>query len=158
RSTEFSELCKLAPVIEAWAKDRHRTPLLMGAEELRRSADVFSIELLDMREKYRVLWGEDGLSGLAISTRFHRVQVEYELREKTILVRQGLIATAGNEARMWELLRRSVPAFATLFRHALVELGEPAPASKREAVQNLAAKVGFDPAAFLQLLDSREMK
>jgi predicted nucleotidyltransferase len=156
--TSFGQLGKLAPAVESWAAQKNRIPLMMGMEELRRSADVFSIELLDMQHSYRVLFGEDVLSTLVIPTRFHRVQLEYELREKVILLRQGLIAAAGNEARMWELLLRSLPAFATLFRHALLELGEPPTASKREAVQKLAARVGFDASAFLQLLDVRERK
>jgi hypothetical protein len=130
----------------------------MGMEELKRSADVFSIELLDMRESYRVLWGEDVLSTFVVPVKLHRVQLEYELREKTILLRQGLLLAAGNASAFWELLLRSLPAFATLFRHALLELGEPANLSKREAVQKLADKVGFDPGAFLQLLDIREHK
>ena len=156
--TSFEHLGKLALPIESWTKEKNRTPLVMGMDELRRSADVFSIELLDMQTSYRVLWGEDLLRTLVIPTRFHRVQLEYELREKVILLRQGLLSAGGNEARMWELLLQSLPAFATLFRHALLEIGEPASSSKREAVQNLAAKVGFDPSAFLQLLDIREHK
>jgi predicted nucleotidyltransferase len=156
--TSFEHLGKLALPIESWTKEKNRTPLVMGMDELRRSADVFSIELLDMQTSYRVLWGEDLLRTLVIPTRFHRVQLEYELREKVILLRQGLLSAARNEARMWELLLHSLPAFATLFRHALLEIGEPASSSKREAVQNLAAKVGFDASAFLQLLDIREHK
>jgi predicted nucleotidyltransferase len=156
--TSFGPLARLTPAIKDWCNQKNRTPLVMGLEELRRSADVFSIELMDMKQRYRVLWGEDVLSTLIIPTRFHRVQLEYELREKVILLRQGLIGVAGDESRMWELLLRSLPAFATLFRHALLELGEPPTASKREAVQKLAAKVGFDSSAFLQLLDIREHK
>lgn len=157
RDTSFAELTKIAPVVEAWTKNNQRTPLLMGIEELKRAADVFSIELLDMQHSYKVLWGEDVLRTLAIPMRFHRVQLEYELREKTILLRQGLIAAAGNPQRMWQLLQRSLPSFATLFRHALIELGEPA-ASKMEAVRKLAAKVGVELSATLQLLEIRERK
>jgi predicted nucleotidyltransferase len=156
--TSFVELRKVGPPVEWWTKNGNRTPLLMGAAELTRAADVFSIELLDMQQSYKVLWGEDLLKTLEIPKRFHRVQVEYELREKTILLRQGLLAAAGNSKMMWEILLRSLPGFATLFRHALIELGGPAAASKREAVQKLAAKVGFEPAAFLRLLDVRENK
>lgn len=158
RETSFAHLRQLTPAIEAWTKANNRPPLLMAMEELRRSADVFSIELLDMQSSYRVLWGDDVLASLVIPTRFHRVQLEYELREKVILLRQGLIAAAGDETRMWEQLLRSLPAFTTLFRHALLELGEPATSSKREAVQKLAEKVGFDSSAFLQLLDIRQHK
>jgi len=158
RETSFASLQALAPAVKWWTEQKHRTPLVMGVEELRRSADVFSIELLDMREGYRVLWGEDVLGTLVVPVKLHRVQLEYELREKTILLRQGLLLAAGNASAIWELLLRSLPAFATLFRHALIELGEPVTVSKREAVQKLADKVGFDPGAFLQLIDIRERK
>jgi predicted nucleotidyltransferase len=158
RETSFASLQTLAPAVGWWRAQKNRAPLVMGMEELRRSADVFSIELLDMRESYRVLWGEDVLSTLVVPVKLHRVQLEYELREKTILLRQGLLLAAGNASAIWALLLRSLPAFATLFRHALLELGEPATVSKREVVQKLAAKVGCDPGAFLHLLDVREHK
>ncbi len=155
--TSFGAIAALAPVVEWWGKQKHHAPLLMTAEELRRGADVFSIEFLDMRENYRVLWGEDLLKGLEIPMKFHRAQVEYELREKTILLRQRLLVLAKDEGAKWELLVRSVGAFGTLARHALIALGETK-ASKREAVQKLAAKAGFDDSAFLQLFDLRERK
>lgn len=156
--TSYPELTKLRTVIDWWTKEKNRPPLLMGMDELRRAADVFSIELLDMQQSYKVLAGEDVLKTLVIPTRFHRVQLEYELREKTILLRQGLMAGGGNSQRLMELLLRSLPGFATLFRHALLELGQPAAKSKREAVEKLAAEVGFDPTAFVQVLDIRENK
>jgi predicted nucleotidyltransferase len=156
--TSFAAIAGLAPVVEWWGKQKHHPPLLMTAEELRRGADVFSIEFLDMQQNYRVLWGEDLLKGLEIPMKFHRAQVEYELREKTILLRQRLLVVAGDEGAKRELLMRSVPAFATLARHALIAMGEPAATSKREAVEKLAAKAGFDAGAFLQLFDLRERK
>ena len=88
----------------------------------------------------------------------HRAQVEYELREKLILLRQRLLQAAGNNRDLWDLLLGSVSAFATLFRHALLALGEASPTSKREAIQALATQIQFDPSAFLQLLDIRERK
>jgi predicted nucleotidyltransferase len=158
RETSFAAIESLAPAIEWWGKQKHRMPLLMGAEEIRRSADVFSIEFLDMRRNYRVLWGEDVLKTLEIPMRLHRVQVEYELREKTILLRQRLLMVAGNAEAKWELLLRSLPAFATLFRHALIALGDAGAGSKREAAAVLAGKVGIDAGVFSELLDIRERK
>lgn len=156
--TTFAAIAGLSASVEWWAKQKHHAPLLMTKEELQRGADVFSIEFLDMQANYRVLWGEDVLKALQIPMTFHRAQVEYELREKTILLRQRLLTVAGNKTGKWELLLRSAPAFATLARHALIATGEAAAASKREAVQRLAAKTGLDPAPFLQLFDVRERK
>jgi predicted nucleotidyltransferase len=156
--TSFVAIANLAPAVEWWARQKHHAPLLMTAEELKRGADVFSIEFLDMQRSYRVLWGEDVLKGLEIPMKFHREQVEYELREKTILLRQRLLVVAGNENGKWDLLLRSVPAFGTLARHALIALGEKEPLSKRDAIQKLAAKAGFDAGAIAQLFDVREGK
>jgi hypothetical protein len=157
RETRFAAVRAVCPAIAWWTDQKHRMPLVMGVDELSHSADVFSIELLDMQQSYRVLWGEDLLKTLVIPSKFHRVQLEYELREKTILLRQGLLS-AGNEQALWELMLRSLPAFATLLRHALLELGEPAEVSKRDAVEKLGRRIGIDATAFLELLDIREHK
>jgi predicted nucleotidyltransferase len=155
--TSFAAIAALAPAVEWWGKQKHREPLLMSAEEMRRSADVFSIEFLDMRRHYRVLWGEDVLKTLEIPMRLHRAQVEYELREKTILLRQRLLVSANADAK-WELLWRSLPAFGTLFRHTLIALGDAGAGSKREVAAALAGKLGIDTSVFGELLDIRERK
>jgi hypothetical protein len=156
--TSFARIEALAPAMEWWGKQKHRLPLLLSADEMRRSADVFSIEFLDMRRSHRLLWGEDILKTLEIPMRWHRAQVEYELREKTILLRQRLLMTSGNAEAKWELLLRSLPAFGTLFRHALIALGDAGAGSKRDVAAALAAKLGIDTSVFGELLDIRERK
>ncbi|MGB8013594.1 MAG: hypothetical protein WCF68_18425 [Terriglobales bacterium] len=156
--TSFAAIATLSPAIEWWGKQKHREPLLLSTEEMRRSADVFSIEFLDMRRHYRVLWGEDVLKTLEIPMRWHRAQVEYELREKTILLRQRLLTVSGNDAAKWDLLVRSLPAFGTLFRHALIAMGDAGSGSKRDAGAALAGKLGIDTSVFGELLDLRERK
>src|SRR5260370_21923762 len=94
---------------------------------IERSVDVFTIELSDIQQHHRVLFGEDVVQGLSIPANLHRVQVEYEVREKLALLRQHLLLSSGDDSRMRELLLRSVSSFATLFRHALIALVHHAP-------------------------------
>jgi len=84
--------------------------------------------------------------------------VEYELQEKTILLRQRLLIESGNAEGKWDLLLRSLPAFGTLFRHALIALGDAGVRSKREAAAALGGKLGIDAGVFGELLDLRERK
>lgn len=156
--TSFAAIQTIAPVVDWWCALKHRAPLLLSAEEIRRSADVFSIEFLDMQRHYQLLWGNDILKGLEIPMRLHRAQLEYELREKTILLRQRLLTLSGNESAKWDLLLHSVPAFGTLFRHALLALGDSGPGSKRQAASALASKLKLDASSFSELLDIREGK
>ena len=158
RESSFTTLTAMAPAVEWWTRQKHHAPLVLTGEELERSTDVFSIELLDMQQRHRVLFGHDVLSGLHIPMHLHRAQLEYELREKLILLRGRLLVIANNKKQLWELMLGSLSTFTTLFRHALIALDDTPPKAKREAVQALAARVSFDASAFLQLLDIRERK
>jgi predicted nucleotidyltransferase len=158
RDSSFATLQALAPVAKWWERQRQPPPLYMTRAELERSTDVFTIELLDMQHHHRILFGEDVLQGLEIPLHLHRVQVEYELREKLILLRQQMLLSADNESRLWELLLRSVSSFTTLFRHALIALRQPAPAERRQAVQALAKYAEFDSSSLNHVLDVREHK
>jgi hypothetical protein len=158
RDTSFSALQVLAPAVKWWDSQKQPPPLFMTRKEIERSTDVFTIELIDMQQHHRVIFGTDILQGMQIRADLHRVQVEYELREKLALLRQHALLASGNNSRQWEVLLRSVSSFATLFRHALIVLGHNAPARKREAVQALSKQIAFDPSGILQVLDVRERK
>jgi hypothetical protein len=154
----YATLSAMAPAVEWWTRQKRHVPLVLTGEELQRSADVFSIEFLDMQQRHRVLFGAEVLAGLKIPMHLHRAQVEYELREKTILLREHLLAAGSDKKQSWELLLASLSTFVTLFRHSLIALGETPPERKRETIQALAKRIEFDPSPFLQLLDIREHK
>jgi predicted nucleotidyltransferase len=156
KDTSLPKLLPLAPAIDSWTKQKHPAPLLITRDELERSADVFAIEFVDIQRRHRVLLGPDPVAALQIPMQLHRAQLEYELREKLILLRQRLLLNAGDDRGTWELMLRSLPAFTTLFRHALIAQGQPVPGTKREAVKALANTLSFDVSPFEHLLDIRE--
>jgi hypothetical protein len=156
RDSSFQALQALAPAAKWWDKQKQPPPLCMTRQEIERSTDVFTIELLDMKQHHRALFGQDVLSGLQIPMDLHRVQVEYELREKLLLLRQHLLMESESDGRLWELILRSAPSFATLFRHALIALGDTSHGTRREAVVALSQRLGLASSALLQVLDVRE--
>lgn len=156
QDSSFQSLRALGPAAKWWEKQKQPPPLCMTRAEIERSTDVFTIELLDMKQHHRLLFGEDVLGGLQVPMDLHRVQVEYELREKLILLRQHVLVASEDEPRLWELLLRSVPSFSTLFRHALIALGGASHAKRHEAVKALSKRLGFDLSVVLQVLDIRE--
>jgi predicted nucleotidyltransferase len=159
RDTSYPALEGLAPVVTWWVRRRYAPPLVLGQEDLVRFADAFAIEFLDIKAEHRVLYGDDVIASLEVSMRMHRVQqLEYEFREKGLLLHQQLMLNAGDRRRTWDVLRRSLPTFATLFRHLLIVKGQPGPLTKRYTISSVAALAGFDPSAFLEVLDIREHK
>ena len=131
---------------------------LFTLDELHKSADVFAIELLDMKLHHRVLFGTDFLADFEVPLQLHRLQVERELRTDWLRLRQAiLVAPLSNKVHV-EIMLKSVSPFCALFRHALLALGHAMPATKRETVDAIASLTGANPTAFQTILDLREGK
>ncbi|HTV55932.1 MAG TPA: hypothetical protein VMI06_13595 [Terriglobia bacterium] len=152
-SPELSKLHKAA----AWFVRRgHPMPLVFTFEELRSAADLYAIELLEIKTHRRVLYGEDLFTSIDVPMALHRFQVERELRYQSIRLRQGYIAVAGKNKAVLALTIRSASSFALLFRHALMVLGETPSSSRREAVDHLGALLGFDTSGFKVVFELRD--
>jgi hypothetical protein len=150
------DLEELHPAAEWWARQGNHPPLVFTLDELTRSADVFAIELLDMKQSHRILFGEDFLTNLDVPLRQHRLQVERELRTNWLRLRQTVLTAPLSHNAHLVIMSQSVSAFCALFRHALLALGQPMPPTKREAVAAIAAFTGADPSGFNSMLDLRE--
>ena len=153
---EGADLESLRTVGLWWWRKGHPPPLLFTLEELRNSADVFAIELLDMKARHRMLEGADFFAELEVPMVQHKLQVERELRVNVIRLRQSFLRWRGRRSELRELLIASASSFGTLFRHALIALGQEAPNSVREGADRLARVLALDAAPFHRVLDLRE--
>jgi hypothetical protein len=153
-----ADLESLRPVGLWWWRKGHPPPLLFTLAELQNSADVFSIELLDMKARHRMLEGADFLAEIQVPMVQHKLQVERELRVNVIRLRQSFLRWRGRRSELAELLIASASSFGTLFRHALIALGQEAPTSVREAADQLSRLVAVDAAPFHRVLDVRDGK
>ncbi len=155
---DAAHLDALRGPVEWWSRRGQHPPLVFTLEELQRSADVFTIELLDMKSRHRILHGENVLAGISVPMRFHSMQVERELRTDWLRLRQAILAAPKKPKAALELMLSSFSTFAALFRHALIALGEPSAETKREAIDRIAKFAGCDPSAFHTILGVREGK
>jgi hypothetical protein len=135
------------PAIE-WSKAGNPAPLMFTVERLQQATDVFPIELLDIRDCHRLLFGRDVVSGLAISQRNLRLQIEGELRGALIKLRQRYLLTQGKEKAVATLMIESLSTFLVLFRAALRLYEATVPQPKLEALDKLAAHISFEQASF----------
>ena len=158
RELDREELSKLHPAAAWWAKKGHPAPLFFTLRELRESADVFAIELLDIKSARRILHGEDVIDALVIPMDLHRMHVERELRNNAIRLRQRYVMHPSDSRKTLELMVASISTFVALFRHTLIALGADAPPTKRAAVDRAGSALGFDSAPFHTVLDIRERR
>ena len=156
RTLARADLGRLHDASAWWAKKGHPAPLFFTLDELHHSADVFAIELLDIKAAHRRLNGEDVMATLHVPMDRHRLQVERELRNNTLRLRQHYLMHPADARKTLELMTESISTFAALFRHALIALGEEPPPTKRSTMDRLGTVLGFDPSPFHTIFEVRE--
>ncbi|HZS49732.1 MAG TPA: nucleotidyltransferase domain-containing protein [Bryobacterales bacterium] len=150
------ELERSGEALRWWTKQGQPTPLLLSAEEVRDSTDVFPIEFLDIKESYRVLYGADLVKDIQVDMSKHRTQLEHELRSRLLRLRKHFLKTQHDDKAVSLLMLESLPTFATLFRHVLLAAGFPAPVKKHDIFQAAAQHLHVGPSPFDALLEVRK--
>lgn len=156
RSLGAEDLARLHDVSAWWVKKGHPAPLYFTLDELQSSADLYPIELKDICTSHQVLCGEDATAKIEIPLARHAWQVERELRNNTLRLRQQYLRHPTDSRKTLELMTASISSFAALFRHALYALKETPPATKRESIDRLGAVLGYDLSVFDTIFDIRE--
>lgn len=151
-----AELGALWEVATAWQQSGNALPQLFTPSELAASVDVFPIELLDIQQSRRVLWGSDPVADLAIDMRHFRLQLERELKTRLHLLREQYLASGGKTSQITDLLTTSVGTFLVLFRAALRLYDQTIAPQKAAALAALQVYVPFDPQPLLDVLALRQ--
>lgn len=153
----LSELQRLAPVVSWWTREMNEpAPLFFLTEELRRSTDVFAIESLDIKRSHRVLFGKDVVADLEVPMNLHRVEVEHELRQLLLKLRQHVLHAGHNEMEFNAVMKRTISSAVILLRHTLLAFGEEPPLATTELFSRIEAATGAEASAFAEVYGYRE--
>jgi predicted nucleotidyltransferase len=130
----IAQIAKSAAVQKKWSRRRVRPPFFMTRAYIERSLDTYPVEFLDMRNNYRVVYGDDVLAGLEIKREHLRLQCERELKGAALHLRTAFVGGTGDRRFLQGLLNVSVRRLLPVFKAMLV-LGDTAiPSSKAEIV------------------------
>jgi predicted nucleotidyltransferase len=151
-----SSFASLSTVLRWWShEEKLRPPMVMTLEELREAADVFAIELLDIKASHKTLFGQDVVAAIDVPMNLHRIEVEHELRTTLLRLRHHLLLSPDNEDELRAVLAKSITSVLTLFRHALIALGENPPHTKPQLLERAGEVFGFEAKRLQSILELR---
>lgn len=148
-------LKQASPGTRAWIKTSREAPLLFEADQWVRAADVFAIEIADMRDAHEVLHGTDALEACHPDDAAMRLQAERELRGKLLQLQTGLLMAAEAPADVGMLLKQSLPSFTTYMRTLLRLAGESVPGSTSDVIARATQLAGGSAEPFQRVWDAR---
>jgi predicted nucleotidyltransferase len=153
-------LRSLAKPVGAWERAGNPPPLLFTKRRLTEAADVFPVELLDMRDARRVLFGEDVIAGIVPDRSNLRLQAERELRSALIQLRRNYLISCDSSRHLAGLLTGSLSGVLSLFRAVLRLYEETVSPGKMEALKKLNGHipVGLETFELIQSLKTGKIK
>ncbi|MFO8065768.1 MAG: hypothetical protein R6V29_14190 [Spirochaetia bacterium] len=135
----------------------HITPLILSSGEFARSSDVFPMEYLDIRDRHRVLYGDDPTLVLSIDDKNLRHQIEHQMRGNLISLRQLVLAAHGRKRMLERELSQWYGRVAAVFRGLLrLTEADEVPSEPRALVSKVNEVLGLEPGPFMRLIAFRE--
>src|SRR5260370_19065716 len=157
RSLSVEELGRLGPVVKWWCvEQKEPAPLFFTKDELRDAANVFAIEILDMKRGQRVLYGADVVAEIEVPMNLHRVQIEHDLRTILLKLRRHYLRARGDSKELAPILRKSFSGVLTLLRHVVIAFEQEPPVAAHDIVARAAELTGSSTQAFDAMLRLRE--
>lgn len=129
-------------------------PVFFPQEHIERSADVFPVEFLDMKENHILLHGSDPLKDLKVDEKNLRFQCEQELKSKIINMKTAYLARM-SAARRKTILFRFFTSSLHILRNILRLKGGEAVYLKKDVIGNIGAQFGIDVSVFKKILDAK---
>ncbi|MEZ4527846.1 MAG: hypothetical protein R2941_18175 [Desulfobacterales bacterium] len=129
-------------------------PFFLTQEDLQRSADVFPVKFISMRENYQVLAGGDVLADLNIAREHLRLRCEQEIKNILLRLRRHYLMSGGR--RLTQVLSGMTVGFLESLRmlHSLIHGTLP---SREEVIESAAKTFGIDPEVLINVSTLREL-
>ncbi len=114
---EAADLDALSVLTDTWHRGGLDTPLLLTAEEFRRSLDVFPIEYQAIIDRHVVITGTPPFAGAAVSPEELRRACEAQAKGHLIHLRQAWVDAAGHSDQLAAKLAASALPLRALLSH-----------------------------------------
>ena len=129
-----SLLEKGASVLQGWMRRGLAAPLFLTPAYLEMLPVDYPVEILDIQNSYRMLWGDDPFSVITISRSRLQRQCRRELTGLALQLRKEYIQQCTRPSAVRESLLQTVRALLPLFKAILLLHDRKVPSSKTEVI------------------------
>ncbi len=112
-------LYDISKPVKKWVKGKNPIPVIMNRNEWYSSFDVYAIEYADIKENYRIIYGEDLIPTISINKYFLRLQCESELKSLLLKYKNNFLMNVKSDREMKKLLNNVIKTLLVIFRSVL---------------------------------------
>lgn len=132
-------LLPLAPALTAALRESHIVPFVVTPGDLRASAVLFPVKILDIQHWHRLLWGDVHLEGIEVQPEALRLRSLQELKNMELRTRLRIVERGDDPEALWRGLVRNLPKLSVTLEVLLRARGVEVP-TDRPGVLRLGAR------------------
>lgn len=141
--------------LRRWQKAGNPAPHIFDLNHINSSLDVFPIEFMDIKQRHKVLFGDDPFINITIDKKNIRHQCESELKGKLLHLRSFFAANADEPKRLKEMIVSSFPTFMAAFKGTILMTNEDPKQTYNDLILQLSKKIEIDEKIFSSIADAR---
>lgn len=112
-------LYEISKPVQKWVKAKNPIPVIMNKEEWYSSFDVYAIEYSDIKDNYRIIYGEDLVPSIPVNKYFLRLQCESELKSLLLKYKNNFLLNIKSDKEMKKVLDHVIKTLLVIFRAVL---------------------------------------
>lgn len=153
-------LLPLAPILTSALRDERVVPFVVTPADLRVSAVLFPVKVLDIQLWHRLLWGDIHIADIEVQPEPLRLRSLQELKNMELRMRLRIVEHGDDPDALWRGLVRNLPKLAVTLEVLLRSRGVEVPADRAGVLRQSAQQFGIpvervDPIAGLRRNDRR---
>jgi len=113
----FQDLVKCLPFTGRWHHRRVAVPLMLSADELRRTLDIFPLEYAAIAADHVVVRGRDPFAHVTVPAEDLRRGIEAQAKSHLIHLREAYLESHGEATRIGSVVAASAAPLRTLLIH-----------------------------------------
>ena len=137
-------LLPLAPVLTEAFRESQVVPFLVTPEDLRASAALFPVKILDIQLCHRLLWGDAHLGDVRVDPSALRLRSLQELKNLELRLRLQVVERGADPDALWRALTNSLPKLAVTLEMLLRVLGLEVPADRPGVLRAAGRELGIE--------------
>lgn len=144
-------LYAISKPIQKWVKAKNPIPVVMNRDEWYSSFDVYAIEYADIKENYRLIYGEDLVPTIFVDKHFLRLECETEIKSLLLKYKNNFILNIKSDKEMKKVLDKVIKTLLVIFRSVLRLHNCAVPYRAVDIIEFVSNYISFNKIVMLKL-------
>lgn len=143
-SLNAENLYEISKPVQKWVKAKNPVPVIMNRDEWYSSFDVYALEYSDIKDNYRIIYGEDLVPSIPVNKYFLRLQCESELKSLLLKYKNNFLLNIKSDREMKKVLDHVIKTLLVIFRAVLRLHDRPVPYRAVDIIEFAADYLSFN--------------